>query len=93
MTKASKPLRHRSPMALLFPFLILIWLVSLGLGLFLIFKPDRAIDIQKNFYYKINWRMEPVDMALERRNTRIMGTMVIAVAFFAFGWGLIAGLK
>ena len=60
--------------------MIPIFLVSIALGLFLILRPARAIEIQQQFYFKINWRMEPVNMALEIRNTRIMGLMVMAVA-------------
>ncbi|MBF0571428.1 MAG: hypothetical protein HQL12_06100 [Candidatus Omnitrophica bacterium] len=80
-------------MVFCFPSLILICSVSLALGLFFTLKPSQAIDIQKRFYLKINWRIEPVDMALEIRNTRIMGLMVVAVAVFSAGYLLICGLK
>ena len=56
-----------------------IFLASTALGLFLILRPEKAIAFQTWFYLKINWRVEPVDMALELRNTRIMGAMLIAV--------------
>jgi hypothetical protein len=48
-------------------------------GFFLYTKPSGAIELQKKFYEKINWRMEPVSMEKEIRNTRIMG-MVLLVA-------------
>jgi len=64
----------------------LIFLASIGLGLFLILRPAQAIELQKRFYFKINWRMEPVNMALEIRNTRMMGFMLMGVVVvFAIG--------
>ena len=58
---------------------ILLAAVSLGLGLFLIFKPSTAIDIQQKFYRLINWNMTPVSIKKEIRNTRIMGMFLITV--------------
>lgn len=70
-----------------------IFLANIVLGLFLILRPVQVIELQKRFYLKINWRMEPVNMALEIRNTRIMGFMlmgaVIALGMYVF----ISGLK
>jgi hypothetical protein len=64
----------------LFVFLTtFIFLASIALGLFLILRPDQVIELQKRFYFKINWRMEPVNMALEIRNTRMMGFMIMGV--------------
>ena len=61
-------------------WVIFIFLVSVAFGLFLILKPNQAIEFQKSFYLKINWRMEPVNMALELRNTRMLGFVLIGVA-------------
>jgi hypothetical protein len=56
---------------------------SAFLGLFLVRAPARAIDIQKKFYFLINWRMEPVDVPKEIRNTRIMGVfLIVCVSVF-----------
>jgi hypothetical protein len=65
--------------------LILTVLVLLGMitGLFLIFKPDSAISIQKKFYEMINWRIEPISMSRELRNTRIMGAFLIILDLLA----------
>lgn len=52
---------------------------SLGIGVFLIIKPDLAIEIQRIFYEKINWRMEPISMEKEIRNTKIMGAFLIVI--------------
>lgn len=48
-------------------------------GLLLAAKPRLAIELQKIFYAKINWRMEPISMEKEIRNTRIMGIFLIIV--------------
>ncbi len=61
-------------------FLILISVGSIAIGLFLFLKPSLAIDLQKKFYEKINWRIEPISMPKEIRNTRIMGLFLIIAA-------------
>jgi len=53
--------------------------ISLGLGFFLVKKPGLAIKYQMWFYSKINWKIEPVSMEKEMRNTRLMGVFLIAV--------------
>jgi hypothetical protein len=50
------------------------------IGLFVFFKPILTIEIQKKFYEKINWRIEPISMQKEIRNTKIMGILLLAVA-------------
>jgi len=68
-------------MKALFPlFLILVSAGSISLGLFLFLRPSSAIELQKKFYEKINWRIEPVSMSKEIRNTRIMGLSLIIAA-------------
>ena len=54
--------------------------VIIGLGLFL--KPSRTIELQIKFYERINWRMEPVSMAKEIRNTKLMGLFLMGFAVF-----------
>ena len=49
-------------------------------GLFLFRNPGRAIEVQIRFYEKINWRMEPISMQKEIRNTKIMSLFLIAIA-------------
>ena len=63
--------------------LILITLVSIVIGLFLLINPVLAIKIQIGFYKKINWRIEPISMAREVRNTRLMGLLLIIAALLA----------
>ncbi len=67
-----------------FPLLVIGFsAVSFLLGIVLIFKPELAIEAQRRFYARINWRFEPISMAKEIRNTRIMGIILIAAALAA----------
>jgi uncharacterized membrane protein len=59
------------------PILILISLISIIIGLFLFLRPLLAIEMQKKFYARINWRIEPISLEKEIRNTRIMGLFLI----------------
>jgi len=52
-------------------------IIAIIFGIFLALQPKRAIDIQIAFYRLINWKMQPVSMEKEIRNTRIMGLFVI----------------
>jgi hypothetical protein len=58
---------------------ILLSLLGISIGFLLVFKPQLAIEIQQRFYAKINWKIEPISMEKEIRNTRIMGGFLIAV--------------
>jgi len=70
-------------MSLLFhTTLILISLISIIIGLFLFFRPALAIEMQKKFYAKINWRIEPISLKKEIRNTKIMGLFLIIFVLF-----------
>ncbi len=63
------------------PFIsTLFFTVSITLGLFVFFRPELTIEIQRKFYEKINWRIEPISMKKEIRNTKIMGIFLVAVA-------------
>jgi len=61
------------------PILILFSVLGMVIGLFVFSKPSLTIDIQKKFYAKINWRIEPISMPKEIRNTKIMGMFLFAV--------------
>ncbi|MBL7070566.1 MAG: hypothetical protein ISS26_00125 [Candidatus Omnitrophica bacterium] len=64
-----------------------IFAVCLAVGFFLLLRPELVIEMQRRFYALINWRMEPISMEKEIRNTRIMGgalivpTLVVIVLF------------
>jgi multisubunit Na+/H+ antiporter MnhB subunit len=60
---------------------ISVTLVILSFGILCVRRPERAIEMQKKFYEKINWRLEPIVVKRELKNTRIMGIfMVVAGA-------------
>lgn len=56
---------------------LIIAIASLLCGLILILKPKDSINIQQNFYKRINWKIEPINYDKEVRNTRIMGGICI----------------
>ena len=70
------------------PILILFSLAGLMAGAFMAINPGLSIEIQKRFYRRINWKIEPVSLSKEIRNTRIMGWFLIllsvATLFFLF---------
>ncbi len=59
------------------PISILIYLAGMSVGLAMFLRPAAFIDLQIKFYRKINWRMEPVSMPKEIRNTRLMGLLLV----------------
>jgi hypothetical protein len=56
---------------------ICVALFALITGSFVYSSPERIIDIQKKFYALINWRMEPISMPREIRNTKLLGLFLI----------------
>ncbi len=60
--------------------LTLISAAGIIIGLFVFLKPDLTIEIQRKFYEKINWRIEPISMQKEIRNTKIMGMFLVVVS-------------
>ncbi|MFA4988542.1 MAG: hypothetical protein WC572_02945 [Candidatus Omnitrophota bacterium] len=59
---------------------ILLCLLALAAGLAMFLHPSLCIELQRRFYAKINWRIEPISMAKEIRNTRLMGLALISAA-------------
>ncbi|MCK9614830.1 MAG: hypothetical protein M0R48_04910 [Candidatus Omnitrophica bacterium] len=68
---------------LIYLFLLIGFIFGFFIGLFLVIKPRQAIELQKNFYAKINWRIEPISFEKEIRNTRLMGFFLIVIAAVA----------
>lgn len=52
-------------------------IASLIFSIFIIRNPLRVFEIQKKFYALINWRIEPISVEKEIRNTRLMGAFLI----------------
>ncbi|MFH1457776.1 MAG: hypothetical protein ABIG31_01240 [Candidatus Omnitrophota bacterium] len=65
------------------PVIIYFSLSGIAVGLFSIFKPASCIEIQKRFYARINWRMEPISMEKELTHTRILGWFLTALSLAA----------
>jgi hypothetical protein len=60
---------------------IVVSLVGVLAGLFLLLNPALVIKFQIKFYEMINWRMEPISMAKELRNTKIMGLFLFLISW------------
>ncbi len=74
------------------PFIpILISVIGIIVGLFVFLKPELTIEIQKKFYEKINWRIEPISMPKEIRNTKIMGIFLVIVAIVTIIYSIYHG--
>lgn len=54
--------------------------VSLAAGIICLRRPGDIIKFQQCFYARINWRIEPVSIEKEVRNTKIMGIFLILCA-------------
>jgi hypothetical protein len=65
----------------LLPVIVLLSLLGVVVGLFFVFKPATCIEMQKRFYARINWRMEPISLEKEIRNTRVMGWLLMVLSF------------
>lgn len=63
---------------------LLVSIAGIVIGIFLIRKPSRVIDMQKAFYLGINWRMEPVSLPREIASTRMMGMLLVIVCILSF---------
>jgi len=58
--------------------LFIVSIPSIYFGFFLFRRPLDAFEIQRCFYAKINWKIEPISVSKEVRNTKGMGIIVIA---------------
>ena len=57
--------------------------LALFFGIFIYARPLTAFEIQKRFYAKINWRIEPISIEKEIRNTKSMGLFLIIFVILA----------
>lgn len=53
-------------------------------GALVAWKPKKVIDIQIALYRPFNWKIEPISMEKEIRNTRTMGRVVLILGLVAF---------
>ena len=62
---------------------ILVAFTALSLGFFIYLNPERTIKMQIDFYRLINWKIEPISMTMEIRNTRWMGLSLITMVILS----------
>jgi hypothetical protein len=61
-----------------------VWiLVGIIVGVFIFFRPAVVIRLQIKFYEKINWRIEPISLPKELKNTRYMGLFLVLFCLLA----------
>ncbi|HSV43958.1 MAG TPA: hypothetical protein VLJ10_05325 [Candidatus Bathyarchaeia archaeon] len=65
--------------------------VFFAMGWFIFRYPNLTIRLQQKFYALINWRMEPIDMDKEIRNTRAMGLFLIFFILLSTIWMWVKG--
>jgi hypothetical protein len=80
--------------ALFVAVFVLLSLSGILIGLLLVKNPALAIELQKRFYRRINWKIEPISLSKEIRNTRLMGEFlaVVSVATIALAISNISSL-
>ena len=60
--------------------------IAITFGSLLAWKPRKVIEIQIALYRPFNWKIEPISMEKEIRNTRIMGTVVLVLGILSLGF-------
>lgn len=73
----------------LLPLSMLLAIAGIIVGLAMFFNAALLIKEQIKFYAKINWRMEPISIPKEIKNTRIMGLVLFAFCVFTIIYILI----
>jgi len=73
--------------------MILFFAFMLFIGILLSHNPGLAIDIQRRFYAKINWKLEPISMPKELRNTRTMGWFLITSSLLVIAYLIKISIK
>jgi len=57
--------------------------IAIAFGALVAWKPKKIIEIQIALYRPFNWKIEPISMEKEIRNTRIMGLAVIVIGILS----------
>lgn len=72
---------------------ISITLIILSFGILCVRRPERAIELQRKFYEKINWKLEPIVLKQELKNTRIMGMFMVIASALTLVVIILKGIK
>lgn len=62
---------------------LVIIVIAILFGALVAWKPKKTIDIQIALYRPLNWKIEPISMKKEIRNTRLMGLTVLILGIFS----------
>ncbi len=57
--------------------------IVIVLGALIAWKPKKTIEIQIALYKSFNWKLEPISLEKEIRNTRIMGLAALIIGIFS----------
>jgi hypothetical protein len=63
--------------------------IAIAFGGLVAWKPKKVIEIQIALYRPFNWKIEPISMEKEIRNTRIMGMAVLVLGILSLGFILL----
>ena len=63
--------------------------IAIVFGGMVAWKPKKIIDTQIALYRPFNWKIEPISMEKEIRNTRIMGLVVLILGILSLGYILL----
>ena len=64
--------------------------IAIAFGALVAWKPKKTIDIQISIYRPLNWKIEPISMEKEIRNTRIMGMALLIVGVISLVYILLS---
>jgi hypothetical protein len=64
--------------------------IAIAFGGLIAWKPKKTIDIQIALYRPFNWKIAPISMEKEIRNTRIMGIVVVILGIISLGYILLS---
>lgn len=53
--------------------------MAMVFGALIAWQPKKTIELQMALYRPFNWRLEPISMEKEIRNTRIMGVALLII--------------
>ncbi|MBU1913202.1 MAG: hypothetical protein KKB22_06710 [Candidatus Omnitrophica bacterium] len=57
--------------------------IAIAFGGLVAWKPKKVIETQIALYRPFNWKIEPISMEKEIRNTRIMGLVVLVLGILS----------
>jgi len=68
---------------------LIIIVIAIAFGGLVAWKSRKVIELQIAIYRPFNWKIEPISMEKEIRNTRIMGMTLLVLGILALGFILL----